>query len=154
MSSLPPIWLFVTSSAHKCPSASSSVKFTLECVSCRDGVVLPARLVVRWLCGARLQPPALHRLLPGGPPAAGPVHEEPLKGHAEGGHQRPHWPNGQNALARCLVISMTSEGTCPCPCVRVRKGTLNQHWLMLEVLLMYAVLSSKAHVPKAKSAFP
>lgn len=106
----------------------------------RYGVVLSAWFVVWWVCGTWLQHPALHRLLPGGTSSAGSVHEKPFKGHAEGSHQWPRWPNGQNLFAYCLFISVTSEETCLCPYVQVIKLTLNQHWLMLQADLMYAVL--------------
>lgn len=62
----------------------------------RDGAVLPARAAVRRFCRTRLCHPAVRRLLPGGPAPAGPVHEGPPEGHAQGGHQRPRRPHGQN----------------------------------------------------------
>lgn len=127
----------VSESSTKADPVKAKAKVS---VLCRYGVVLPAWFVVWWLCGTWLQHPALHGLLPGGSSSAGSVHEEPFKGHAEGSHQWPRWPNGQNLFACCLFISVTSEESSLCACVQVIKGTLNQHWLMLQVDLMYAVL--------------
>lgn len=87
-------------------------------VFCRYGVVLPAWFVVWRLCRTWLQHPAFHGLLSGGPSPVGSIHEKPFKGHAEGSHQWPRWPNGQNVFALLLFIFITPEETCLCPCVQ------------------------------------
>ena len=59
-------------------------------------VILPAWLVKRWPDRTWLQHAALDRLLSGGPPHAGSVHEDSSKGHTEGSHQWPTWPDGED----------------------------------------------------------